>query len=213
MQISRFLPRTIALAGLAVVGAGAVQAQSITPVFIGSTGVFGDVTYTYQLFSTADTKVQTGDLFTMYDFNGLLTTGAQAPVFTPSGTGPNYSISIQNLGINPPATSLLAPDDPTQPNVTLTYDGTSPFVNPGPGSQFLGTLVLQSTNSINGAGDFTPFASSTTKNSDSTPAGNQGFLAGPNLGPGQTPEPGTLAMFVGMGISGAAFARRRKRRK
>jgi hypothetical protein len=212
MQISRFLPRTIALAGLAVVGAGAVHAQSITPVFTGSSGSFGNVTYTYQLFSTADTKTVTGDLFTFYDYNGLLTTGANAPAFTPSGTGPNYSISIQNLGVNPPGTALLAGDDPTVPNVTLTYDGTSPFINPGPGSQFLGTLVLHSINSLNGAGDFTPFAANSTKNSNSTAAGNQGFISGPNLGPGQTPEPGAWALFVGRGITGATFARRRRRK-
>lgn len=213
MKISRSLPRTLALAGLAVVGAGAVHAQSVTPVFIAPTGgVAGDVTYTYQLFATADTKISVGDVVTFYDFNGLLTAGADAPTFTPGQAGISYAITTPLLGVNPPGTAQLAGDNASQPNVTLTYNG-STFTNTGAGSQLLGTLVLHSANGINGAGDFTPFASNTTKNSNNTAAGNQGFVSGPNVGPAATPEPGTWAMLVGMGISGAAFARRRNRRK
>jgi len=222
MKNFRLVSRTATLAGLAAVSVGAVHAQSVTPVFISTSGGAGDVTYTYELFSTADTKVQSGDLYTMYDFNGLLgitpagggnytLTGPDAPTFTPGQVGPDYSISVQNTGLNPPNTSLLAGDDPNQPNVTLDYNGTT-FINTGPGSQLLGTLVLHSVNAINGAGDFTPFASNTTKNSDGTPAGNQGFLAGPNNAVSGTPEPGTWAMFVGMGVSGLAFARRKRRK-
>lgn len=211
MKISRLLPRTLALAAMAVVGAGAVHAQSITPVFVSATGV-GNVTYTYQLFSTADTRVSTGDLFTFYDFDGLLVGGANSPAFLPGQAGVNYSISVQNTGLNPP-NALIPPDNNGLPNVTLTYNGaTSPFINPGPGSQLLGTLTLHSSLGINAAGDFTPFAANSIKNTNGSPAGNQGFVTGPNAAP-QTPEPGAWAMFVGMGISGAAFARRRTRRK
>jgi hypothetical protein len=215
MKISRLLPRTFALAGLAVVGAGAAYAQSITPVFISTTGAAGNVTYTYQLFSTADTKVAPGDVFTFYDFNGLLTGGTNTPTFVSGqlpAVGIAYTITTPLTGINPPGTVALAGDDPTLPNVSLTYSGTT-FVNPGPGSQLLGTLTLHSLNPINGAGDFTPFAANTTKNSNSSPAGNQGFVSGPNTAPPPTPEPGTWAMLFGMSVSGAAFARRRNRRK
>jgi hypothetical protein len=212
MKISRLLPRTIALAALAVVGAGAVHAQSVTPVFISAVGAPGNFTYTYQLFSTADTRVSTGDLFTVYDFDGLLTGGANDPTFTPGQAGVNYAVSVQNLGLNPP-NALIPPDNPGLANVSLTYNGsTNPFINPGPGSQLLGTLTLHSANGVNLAGDFTPFAANSIKNSNDTPAGNQGFVTGPNAAP-VTPEPGAWAMFVGMGISGAAFARRRTRRK
>jgi hypothetical protein len=211
MKISRLLSRTIALAALTVVGASAVNAQSITPVFISSTGAVGNVLYTYQIFSTADTRVTAGDIVTFYDFNGLLNGGANSPAFTSGGSGTSYAISVQNLGLNPPGTVALAGDSPALPNVSLTYNGTT-FINPGPGSQFLGTLTLHSSNVANGAGDFTPFAANTIKNSNNTPAGNQSFVTGPNAAV-STPEPGTWAMLFGMGVSGAAFARRRKRSK
>lgn len=211
MMISRLLSRSVALSALVFVAAGAANAQSITPVFISATGAAGDVTYTYQLFSTADTKSVAGDIFTFYDFNGLLTGGVNDPVFTPGQPGPDYAISVQNLGLNPPNTVQLAGDDPSQPNVSLTYDGTT-FVNPGPGSQLLGTLVLHSQFTPNLVGDFTSFAANETKNSNNTPAGNQGNVTGPNIGPPPTPEPGTWAMFVGMGVSGLAVIRRRRRK-
>jgi len=211
MKISRLFPRTLALTALAVVGAGAVHAQSVTPVFIGTTGGAGNFTYSYQLFSTADTRVQTGDIFTFYDFDGLLTGGANDPTFTPGQAGVNYAVSVQNLGLNPP-NALIPPDNNGLGNVSLTYNGsTSPFTNPGPGSQLLGTVLIHSSLPVNPV-DLTPFAANTVKNSNGAPAGNQGFVPGPNAAP-VTPEPGAWAMFVGMGISGAAFARRRTRRK
>jgi len=212
MKISRLFPRTLALTALAVVGAGAVQAQSVTPVFIGTTGAAGNFTYTYQLFSTADTRITSGDIFTFYDFDGLLVGGANNPTFTPGQPGINYAVSVQNVGLNPP-NALIPPDNNGLPNVSLTYNGsTNPFDNPGPGSQLLGTVILHSANGVNVAGDFTPFAANSVKVTNGAPAGNQGFVTGPNAAP-TTPEPGAWAMFVGMGISGAAFARRRTRRK
>jgi len=202
----------MALAALAVVGAGAVQAQSVTPVFISATGAPGNFAFTYQLFSTADTRVSTGDIFTFYDFDGLLTGGANDPTFTPGQAGINYNVTVQNLGLNPP-NALIPPDNNGLGNVSLTYNGsTSPFINSGPGSQLLGTVIIHSSDGVNLGGDFTPFASNSTKNSNGSPSGNQGFVTGPNVAP-PTPEPGAWAMFVGMGISGAAFARRRTRRK
>lgn len=179
------------------------QAQSISPVFIGTGGSAGQVTYTYQLFATADTRVQAGDVFTFYDFTGLLSGGVNAPVFTPGQAGPAFSISIQNVGIAPPNTIALAGDDPTVPNVSLTYTGTT-FINPGPGSQLLGNIVLTSALSPNLSGDSMSYAASTTKNSNSTPAGNQGFVTGPSAQVGTSaaaPEPTTFALLaIGIGV-------------
>lgn len=208
MMISRLLSRTLALSALAVVGAVAANAQSITPVFISATGAAGNVTYTYGIFSTADTKTVAGDLLTFYDVNGLLTGGGNDPTFTPGQAGPNYSLSIQNTGINPPNTIAIGGDDPTIPNITLTYTGTT-FINPGPGSQNLGTFVFHSTQLP--GGDFLPFAANETKNSNNSAAGNQGQVTGPNIAPPGTPEPGTWALMVGMGVSGLAVARRRRK--
>lgn len=212
MQISRLLSRTVGFAGLCAVVAGTAGAQSISPTFISATGAAGDVTYVYQLFLGSDTRISSGDLFTFYDFNGLLNGGANTPTFAGLG-GASYAISTPLLGANPPSTVQVAGDDPTQPNVTLTYNGAT-LSNVG-GSQNLGTLTLHSVNTVNSAGDFTAFAGNSIKVSNGSPAGNQGFVSGPNLRPASlaTPEPGTWAMLFGMGLSGAAFARRRTRRK
>jgi len=211
MKISRLVLRTVALAGLAIVGAGAANAQGITVSFIGPvTGAPGDFSYNYQFFLQPQTKVQAGDVITFYDFNGLLTGGGHAPSFVGS-LGATYSITTPLLGIDPPGTAKLAGDDPTLPNVSLTYTGPT-ISNLGNVSQGLGTVTIQSTNGPNVGGDFTPYAASSTNTANNSPAGNQSFVTGPNT-PVVTPEPGTWALLVGMGISGGVFARRRNRRK
>ena len=211
MKISRLVSGTLALAVLTGLSAGAANAQAINAQFISVAPSAGQFTYTYQLFLLADTKTVTGNLVTFYDFDGLLNSGVNVPAFVGS-SGASYSISVQNTGLNPPGTVALAGDNNGLPNVSLTYNGVSPLVNTGPGSVGLGTLTLHSSNGVNVGGDFTPFAANHIKNSNGSPSGNQAFVTGPNAAL-PTPEPGTLAMFVGMGISGMAFARRRNRRK
>ena len=215
MKISRLLPLTAALAGLSVLGAGAAHAQAISPRFLSAIGASGNVTYTYQLFLEADTRVSTGDLVTFYDFNGLQTDVAHAPTFTGVG-GASYAVSTPFLGIDPASAAKLGGDDPNLPNVSLTYNGLT-LSNATLVEQSLGLLTIHSANTVNGAGDYTPFAASSMNVSNGTIAGNQGFISGPNnairASDASTPEPGAWAMFVGMGVSGMAFARRRNRRK
>lgn len=210
MQYSRLLTRAVALGALTLLGAGVAHAQATTPLYINTTGSAGNFTYNYQLQLASDTRLQAGDVFTFYDFDGLLTGGANDPVFTTAGTA-SYSITTPLVGINPPNTVALAGDNPSLPNVSLTYNGAT-LTNSTASSIVIGTLSIHSANSVNLAGDFTPFAASETKNSNNSAAGNQGFVTGPNASV-TTPEPGTLAMFMGMGISGLAFVRRRNRRK
>jgi len=226
MKIFRLVSRTATLLGLVAVSVGAAHAQSITPTFTSATGSAGNVTYVYDLFITADTRTVANDVFTFYDFNGLLgatpagggtytLSGVNAPTFTPDPvvSGIAYSITAQNTGINPLNTNAIGGDDPTQPNISLTETGIG-FSNTTADSVHLGTLVIHSTNVENVGGDFTSFAANTTKISSGSAAGNQGSVSGPNSGFFlATPEPGTWAMMFGMGVSGLAFARRRNRRK
>jgi len=209
MKYSQLLSRTAALAALTLIGATSAYAQATTPIYQGTTGAAGNVTYTYQLQLASDTRVQNGDKFTFYDFDGLLTGGANDPNFVGVG-GASYLITTPLLGDNPPGTLALAGDSPTLSNVSLTYNGPT-IINNTAGTVVLGSLTIHSANTVNGAGDFTAFAANDTKDSNGSPAGNQGFVSGPNAS--TTPEPGAWAMFVGMGISGAAFVRRRTRRK
>jgi len=209
MKYSHLLSRTIALGALTLVGAGSAYAQATTPIYLGTTGAAGNVTYNYQLQLGSDTRIQSGDKFTFYDFDGLLTGGANDPSFVGVG-GASYLLATPALGDNPPGTLQLAGDSPSLANVSLTYNGPT-IANNTAGVVVLGTLSVHSANTVNLAGDFTSFAANDTKDSNSTPAGNQGFVTGPNAS--TTPEPGAWAMFVGMGVSGAAFVRRRNRRK
>ncbi len=213
MKIS-YLTRCASVAGLAAVAIGSAHAQAVMPQFISAVGAQGNVTYTYNIVLNTDTRVNPGSITTFYDFNGLLTGGVNDPTFAGIG-GASYAISTQLLGINPPLTVAVGGDDPTVPNVSLTYNGTS-ISNTSPLAVNLGVLTLHSTNLLNGVGDFTPFASSTFKVSSGTPAGNQGQVSGPNSdisNSAATPEPGTFALLLGMGITGGMVARRRLRRK
>ena len=211
MKISPILSHTVALASLFIAGVGAVNAQDISPVISSHSGSPGDVTYVYNVFLGLDTRVSPGEQITFYDYNGLLTGGADTPTFSGLG-GASYTITTPLLGANPPNTTQLAGDDPTLQNVTLTYNGVT-LANGTATQELLGTLTLHSANAENTVGDFTAFAANSIKDSNGTPSGNQAFVFGPNLGPAATtPEPGTWAMLLGMGVSGAAFARRRTRR-
>jgi hypothetical protein len=215
MKISRLLSRTAALAALSVLGAGAANAQQISAIFNNVSGAAGNFVYSYTLNLGANTRTTAGDLFTFYDFDGFLTGGANSPTFTPDAGNPgNYTITSQLLGLDPPGTAKLAGDDPGIQNVSLNYTG-APFVNATSGQKALGVVLIHSTNPINIAGDFTAYAASATNNQNSAPAGNQSFVTGPNLkitGQINTPEPGTWAMLAGMGVSGLAVVRRRRRK-
>ena len=215
MKMSHLLARTAALAGLSVLAASAAHAQAVSPRFLSATGRPGNVSFNYQLFLGQDTRVTAGNMVTFYDFNGLLFDGANAPTFTGVG-GASYALSMSLLGVDPPGTAKLAGDDPTLPNVTLTYNGAT-LSNTTTAEQNLGILTLHSTNPMNMGGDFTPFAANSTKISNGFAAGNQSFVSGPNnainASGTDTPEPGTLAMFLGMGLTGATAMRRRLRRK
>lgn len=220
MKISRLVSRTTALAGLAVVSVGAVHAQGITVSFLpGSSGVVSptDYQYTYQFFLQPQTSISPAspgnnpDAITLYDYRGLILTGTSAPSFIGSG-GVTFNLTTPFLGVNPDATAQLAGDDGSIRNVSLIYTG-SVLANATIVSQSLGTLTLHSTLTPNPS-PATAFAASSTNTNNGSPAGNQSFTTGPN--PSRvtsTPEPGTWAMFAGMGVSGLAFARRRNRRK
>ena len=220
MKISRLVSRTAALAGLATLSVGAVHAQGITVSFIpGSSGVITatDYQYTYQFFLQPQTSISPAsvgnnpDAITFYDYRGLILVGGSAPSFVGSG-GATFNLTTPFTGVNPDATTQLAGDDASIRNVSLIYTG-SVLANASNVSQSLGTLTLHSTLTPN-PNAATAFAASSTNTNNGQPAGNQSFTTGPNPRlVTSTPEPGTWAMFAGMGISGLAFARRRNRRK
>ena len=189
-----WLARFASLSGLTDVAASSAHAQAILLQFISAVGVHGNVTYTFSIILNSDTRANPGSITTLYYFNGLLTGEANAPTFSGIG-GASYAISTSLLGINlPPGTVALGGDDPTMPTVSLAYNGASVSCS-GQSSVNQGFLTLHSTNLVNGAGDFTPFASSTFNISSQANSGNQGEVSGPGSAVSTAatkPEPGTI---------------------
>ncbi len=207
MKLSRLLMGTLALAGLAALTAGAANAQAVTPVFVSASASGGNFNFVYNIILGADTRIQAGNLLTFYDFNGLTGT----PTFVATAPGASFAITTPFLGANPPLTLAPAGDSGAIANVSLNYNGIS-LDSGATTTTNLGTLSILST--APATGTFTGFAANSTKISSGTAAGNQSFVTGPNAQiSGTTPEPGTFALLIGMGLTGASIARRRLRRK
>jgi len=143
-------------------------------------------------------RLQAGNFATIYDifgFTGFTLNPADAGLFT---------VTSQNVGITPPGT---APgDNATLTNLTVTYQGGTLTAD----QSFANLLQVNSTfNTVNPNGQYT---SSVTKNTGldaGTAINSIGSVAVPGVA--ATPEPGSVALFVGAGLSGSVFAFRRRR--
>jgi hypothetical protein len=179
---------------------------------------FGDFSYGYtfllggteKINVTGDAKSQPASFYfsTIFDF---LLSPATIPTFvTDAGlpAGASFAVSVQNIGITPPATAPI--DNPGITNITLRYSGTA---NIGGGSNTsditLGVLTARSPfNQIVTA----PFhnASQAEKHaipSDPTEGDPSENVTAVTL-PSGVPEPTTMFLF-GTGLIGLAMLRRR----
>ena len=193
----------LTVAGLISLGSGPARA-SIIPAFV-SNAANGDGTFTfnYRADLSQDEKVvpsggtvQTTDFLTVYDFAGLL-----ANSITTSST--DWVATVQNIGITPPNT--LPTDDPSLPNVTFTYKGSTTVLGPQ------SPLFTFSMKSYAGPGGLDSFAAQATRATGGplligTKIQNVGQLEAPMY----APEPASLAL-LGIGAPIAiALIRRRK---
>jgi hypothetical protein len=154
--------------------------------------------YTYGIVLTTDAHIVAGDSFTIYDFAGLVPGTIQQPSgWTPS----TANVTLGN--------KTVPNDDPTLPNITWTYTGSTIFGQKGLGNFSVESSVGQTQNES--------FIARTHRDVDNHIDDNITDVTvplQPKGGPGgNTPEPATLALMgLGLPLAGA-FRMLRNRRK
>jgi hypothetical protein len=207
MFVNRTTSRTI---GMLMTALGALTLSSLqarADLSFTAPGITGGV-FTYALnFSTSTDagtglsaqRLENGNFATLYDIGGL-NSATLNPTFSSL-----FVMTQQNTGITAAGT---APTDNSLPNITLRYIGPTQTTD----QSFANILTINSTfTSVAPNGQYT---GQTTKNSGigaGTAVGAIGNVAVPGVA--ATPEPGSLAMLVGAGLSGSAFMFKRRRRK
>jgi hypothetical protein len=193
----------VLLAAVAAFGVCSNAQAGLIPTNVTVTPDGSNFRWTYAVVVTTDVHVQTGDFFTIYDFNGLVTGpgGSLTTVTTPSG----WTVSSQMVGPTPNGT---APNDSaTVPNLTFTYNG--PTIT---GQVGLGNFWALSTFSDSTTSDFTSLTHTNAGGRSEANITSTNVPVPSTIS--QTPEPATLAMFgLGLPVFGVGnWLRRRLRR-
>lgn len=123
--------------GLSVLASGTANADILPAIGNPTVVANGDGTfnYTYEVFVTSTQRVQNGNSFTFYDFNG----------FTGVAFASSADFTFSASPTSPPVTTpfgSVTPNEDNAPNVMFTYNGAATILG-GPTS--LGTFTLQST--------------------------------------------------------------------
>jgi hypothetical protein len=186
----------LVLGGIGLLAAGsAARAESIIVVFLGQLPV-GQYNYNATVAEGAsNSRVETGDFFTIYDFEGY--NGVH-------GEPVDWAFSAQNLGINPPTIPLPISDNPFLPNLTWQYTGLTPI----DAVASLGNFFAQST--VLTENPFGTYAGADHQEQlvgpftgQYLPSGNNGFTTVPN----SVPVPASA--WAGLVLLGMVFAGRR----
>jgi hypothetical protein len=198
------LPLRGVVAAAALLVGNAVQAD-IIPVFNVATEIDGGCRFSYNVSIAADSRVNKGDYFTIYDFNGYIDNSAFAPV--------DWSVNAQNTGVTPPGVNpnAFSGDNPGIINLTFTYTGAATLfgpVNPvgGVGAFGADSIVC----AVSGLGTY---ASKAHKNNPGKPDNNTlqqngGFV----VTPAAVPEASSFMLLL-PGLVPLGIMMRRQRRK
>lgn len=187
------------LSAAALLIGNAVQAD-IIPVFNVATPIGGGTEFSYNVSVAADSRVNTDDYFTIYDFNGYIAGSEFAPV--------DWTITVQNVGITPPSQIVI--DNAGVVNLTFKYTGAATIfgpVNPVGGVGAFGADSVFSGENVGGQYSSATHKNNPGKSDDNTPQANQGFLVTPSV-----PETSSLMLLV-PGLVPLGMMLRRRARK
>jgi hypothetical protein len=191
-MMKRFLGLAVGLL-LAALACSKASA-GLLPVSVSVLPEGGNYRWTYSIVLPTDMQLQSGNFFTVYDFNGYIPGTDSAP----SG----WAISVTKTGPTPDRVNPK--DDATIANLTWTYTG--PTIETG--QIGLGNFWAQS---IYGQSDSSYFTARTNRTSDGRFDSNITETIVPNgvtpPPPPGVPEPTTLAL-AGLGLPFLALARR-----
>lgn len=193
-SIARLMAAAVAVAALAGGSAKAGLMPSSVTVFPDD----GNYRWQYAIVLPTDSKLQSGNYFTIYDFAGLV----EGSVVTPDG---NWSAVVQNVGSTPVLVNPI--DDPNIPNLVFTYNG--PTI---PAGQIgLGNFMAISTF---GEKKEVSFTAETNRTSDGLKDSNittTDAPTGTEVPPPGVPEPATL-LLAGLGLPLLGLAKLRKKK-
>jgi hypothetical protein len=111
--MSRTAKWLFVLAGLGILAAATPARAGLIPAGVTVSADSGNFRFTYNVLLPSDYKIQSGDYFTIYDFNGLIGGSNQQPA--------GWTFSSALLG--PVPHGVVPTDSSSVPNLTWTYNG------------------------------------------------------------------------------------------